>query len=146
MVLPPFDQILAFIEHQPVLLAAFVVVLLALAANELHGRMSAGPRLAVTDAVRLINDRHALILDIRSPADFKKAHIMGAVNAPVAKLKERDNQFSKDLERPIIVYCNLGTTSLEAAKTLRALGHKEVHPLRGGINGWENSNLPVTAK
>lgn len=146
MTLPAFDQVLAFVQTHTVLLAAFVVVLLALVANEAHGRLTGGPRTSVMDAVRLINDRHALILDIRSAAEYKKGHVMGAVNIPSAKLKERADQIDKDPGRPIIVYCNLGSSSLEAAKSLRTLGHKEVYVLRGGINGWESSNLPVTVK
>lgn len=146
MTLPPSAQILAFSQDHMLLVAAFVVVLIAIAVNELHGRMSAGPRLATTDAVRLINDRNALIIDIRGTGEFKKGHLLGAINIPTAKLKESGARLGKDMERPIIVYCNMGGSSLEGAKTLRSLGYKEVYPLRGGINGWQNSNLPVTAK
>lgn len=146
MILPQPDQLLAFAHAHVMIVVAFVAVLVAIAANELHGRLSAGPRLGAPDAVRLLNDRNALVIDIRSAADFKKSHLLRAINVPAAKLKENTGQFGKDKERPIIVYCNMGATSLEAAKTLRALGHKEVYPLRGGINGWQNSNLPVTAK
>jgi rhodanese-related sulfurtransferase len=46
----------------------------------------------------------------------------------------------------VLVYCALGGTASEAAAKLRKLGFTEVYPLRGGLNGWMNSNLPVTAK
>lgn len=146
MIFPPFDQLLAFTHNHPLLLVAFVAVLLAIIANEAHGRLTSGPRMSVSDAVRLINDRQPLVVDIRNAREYKKAHLLGALNIPTASLKERADQLGKDLERPILVYCNLGNASLDAAKTLRGMGHKEVYSLRGGINGWENSNLPVTAK
>ncbi|HEX7382653.1 MAG TPA: rhodanese-like domain-containing protein [Nevskiaceae bacterium] len=146
LTLPPLDQILAFAQGHTLLLVAFIVVLLAIIANEAWGRLTGGPRLAITDAVRLINDEHALIVDVRGAAEYKKGHVMGAINLPSLKLKQRKDQIDKDLERPVIVYCNLGGTSLEAAKSLRALGHTHVYALRGGMNGWQNSNLPVTAK
>ncbi|TAM11840.1 MAG: rhodanese-like domain-containing protein [Nevskiaceae bacterium] len=146
MIFPAFDQLLAFTHDHPLLLAAFITVLLAIIANEAHGRLTGGPRASVADAVRLINDRQALVVDVRSARDYKKSHLLGALNIPAANLKERADQLGKDLERPVIVYCNLGNASLEAAKVLRGMGHKEVYSLHGGINGWENSNLPVTTK
>lgn len=146
MTLPPMAQFLQFFYHHMLLFSAVGVALALFIANELYGIFSAGPRLSAPQAVRLINDREALVLDIRSAADFKKSHLLGALNIPAAKLKERASELAKYKERPVIVYCSMGSTSPEAAKTLRTLGHSEVHPLRGGINGWINSNLPVTAK
>ncbi len=139
-------QFLLFFHHHTLLFSAFGVVLVVFIANELYGIVSAGPRISAPEAVRLINDRDALILDIRSAADFKKNHLLGARNIPAAKLKEHAGELAKDKQRPVIVYCAMGSSSPEAAKTLRALGYSEVHPMRGGINGWINSNLPVTTK
>ncbi|HEU0198611.1 MAG TPA: rhodanese-like domain-containing protein [Nevskiaceae bacterium] len=146
MILPPLTQILAFAHNHVLLFVALAVVILAFIANEAHGRLTGGPRLAIPDAVRMINDRSPLVIDVRSAAEFKKGHMLGAVSVPAAKVKERGSQFDKDLERPVIVYCNLGGSSVEVAKGLRARGHKEVYVLKGGINAWQNSNLPVTAK
>lgn len=139
-------QFLQFMHHHTLLFVAFGVVLILLIANELYGLLSAGPRITAPQAVRLINDRDAVIIDIRPVAEYKKNHLLGAINIPAAKFKERANELAKYKERPVIVYCNMGASSPEAAKTLRTLGVGEVHPLRGGLNGWINSNLPVTKK
>lgn len=139
-------QFLDFFHHHLGLFAAFAAVVALLIANEVHGLLSAGRRLSALDAVRLINDRGAVIVDVRSPADYKKGHLLGAINIPAAKLAERAGELGKDKQRPVLVYCGLGGTAMEAAKTLRRLGFAEVYPLRGGLNHWVSSNLPVTAK
>lgn len=142
----PIAQLLAFFHHHPALFGIFGVVLVLFIANEVYGRVSAGPQINAADAVRMINDRDALVVDVRNAAEFKKNHVLGALNIPAASLKERAGELARHKQRPIIVYCNMGGTSLEAARTLRGLGHGEVHPLRGGINGWMSANLPVTVK
>jgi rhodanese-related sulfurtransferase len=139
-------QLLEFFHHHLALFAGLGVLLVLLLANELHGILTGGRRLAPMEAVRLINDREAIVVDVRPVADYKKSHLLNAVNLPLAKLEERAGELGKDKSRPLLVYCALGGTAVEAASKLRRLGHSEVYPLRGGLNGWLGSNLPVTAK
>ncbi|MDR3417793.1 MAG: rhodanese-like domain-containing protein [Nevskia sp.] len=139
-------QLVEFFHHHIGLFAALAAVLALLLANELHGAIAGGRRLAPLEAVRLINDREAIVVDVRPPADFKKGHLLNALNLPLSKLEERAGELGKDKSRPVLVYCALGGTATEAAAKLRKLGHSEVYPLRGGLNGWLGSNLPVTAK
>ncbi len=140
------DQYLQFANAHPLLMAMLLTVLLAIVANEVHGNLTGGKKLSPPEAVRLINDREAKVIDVRPVADFKKAHVLGALNIPVGKLKERLAELGKDKARPVIVYCALGGSAGEAAKTLRAEGFAEAFPLRGGLNAWLAANLPVTAK
>jgi rhodanese-related sulfurtransferase len=139
-------QPLEFFHHHIALFAAFGALLALFVANEIHGAVSGGVKLAPLQAVRLINDREATVVDIRPVADFKKGHLMGALNLPLAKLEDRAGELGKDKSKPLLVYCALGSSSSEAAIRLRKLGYTEVYPLRGGINSWLGSNLPVTAR
>jgi len=140
------DQYLQFANAHPLLMAVLALSLLAIIANEVHGSMTGGKKLSAPEAVRLINDRDARVVDVRPAADFKKGHLLGAVNIPNDKLKTRLSELERDKSKPVIVYCALGGTASEAAKTLRAAGFAEALPLRGGLNAWLAANLPVTAK
>lgn len=140
------QQYLEFFSQHPGLFAALGGVILLIIANEVHGNVTGGKRLSAPEAVRLINDREPVILDVRAAADYKRGHLQNAINVPLAKLQDRISEFGKDKSRPVLVYCALGGSSVEAATKLKKLGFAEAYPLRGGINGWQSSNLPVTAK
>jgi len=144
--LPLIDQLLPFVQAHPLLFIALALASTAMIANEVHGTLTGGKRLGALEAVRLINDRDALIVDVRPNTDFKKGHLLNAVNIPLAKFGERAAEIGKDKSRPVIVYCALGSSQVEAAAKLRALGHTEVYQLKGGMNGWLTASLPVTAK
>jgi rhodanese-related sulfurtransferase len=139
------DQLIDFFGNHPGLFAALGIVVALLIANEVHGALTGGKRLSVAEAVRLINDREPVILDVRTPADYKKGHLLNAQSAPLAKLDEQLGQL-KDKSRPVLVYCALGSSSASAAERLRKQGYAEVYPLRGGLNAWLGANLPVTTK
>ncbi len=140
------QQFIEFIGNNVPLFAAFLVVLGLLVANEVHGNLSGGKRLTAMEAVRMINDREPLIIDVRPASDFKKGHLLNAVNLPLAKLEDRLSELGKDRSRPLIVYCAMGVSSREAVAKLRKLGFSEAYPMRGGLNGWLQSNLPITLK
>ena len=140
------DQYLQFATAHPLLMALLTASLLAMIANEVHGNLTGGKKLSTPEAVRLINDRDARIIDVRPVADFKKGHLLGALNIPADKLKARLNELDKDKSKPVIVYCALGGSAREAALLLRQQGFAEAFPLRGGLNAWLAANLPVTAK
>jgi rhodanese-related sulfurtransferase len=140
------DQLLQFVALHPVLFSALGVASVLLILNEMSGVVTGEKRLSPLDAVRLINDRHALVVDVRAPADFKKGHILNAINVPQTKLGERLGEFGKDTARPIVLYCALGGVAAQASHTLKKAGYSEVYPIRGGLNGWLGANLPVTTR
>lgn len=139
-------QFIEFFQNHPLLFVALGVVIVLLIANEVHGSVTGGKRLNASEAVRLINDRDPVIVDVRTQADFKRGHLLGAVNAPLAKLDEHLGQIGKDKSRPVLVYCALGGSAVAAVDKLKKQGYTEAYPLRGGINAWMGANLPVTVK
>jgi len=140
------DSLIPFVVAHPLLMAALALSLLAIVANEVHGSLTGGKSLPPPEAVRLINDRDAKVVDVRPVADFKKGHLLGAVNIPHEKLKDRLNELEKDKSKPVILYCALGGTARESALLLRKSGFAEVYPMAGGLNAWVGASLPVTAK
>ncbi len=96
--------------------------------------------------MRLINDRNALIVDVRGPADFKKGHILNALNIPAARIEERAGEIAKFKERPVLCYCALGSVAPAACVKLRQQGFATVYSLKGGLNAWQGASLPVTTK
>lgn len=138
------DLILDFLARHPVLTTAFIVVLVALIGNEIAISLRSGHKLSPADAVRLINDREPVIVDIRSQADYRKGHIIGALSLPLARIGEAPKELAKHREKPVLLYCAIGTAAGSAREKLMKQGWDEVFPLRGGLNAWQGAGLPVT--
>jgi rhodanese-related sulfurtransferase len=136
------QRLIEFVGHHPVLIAAFAAVLTFIVINEVR-RKSNSREIGVKDAVRMINDENALVLDIREPGDYKAGHIINAKNIPYSRLNEETAVAGGDKDRPIIVYCKSGTNSPAACDKLLAAGYTRVHCLKNGLSGWREENLPV---
>lgn len=140
------EEFLSFVARHPVLFGLLALTILLIVANELYGMLRGGKRLTPSEAVRLSNDRDARFIDVRSPADFKRGHIIGAVSVPATKLDERGKELERAKSSPAIVYCALGGTAPGVVDQLRKRGFEEVYALRGGINAWQSAGLPVSTK
>ncbi|MDQ3033063.1 MAG: rhodanese-like domain-containing protein [Myxococcota bacterium] len=77
-------------------------------------------------------DAGALLLDVRTPAEFASSALPGATNVPVHQLASRLGELPRD--RPIVVYCASGMRSSSAASFLRRRG-LEVYDLGPG-SAW----------
>ena len=76
----------------------------------------------------------ALLVDVRSPQEYKSAHIEGAINIPVNQVQQRLKEFGAK-EQEIIVYCKSGGRSSRAQNILQTQGYQHVYNL-GGIGNW----------
>ncbi len=84
-------------------------------------------------ALHRLVDEGAVLLDVRTPAEFAAGHLDGAVNVPVDQLERRAGEL--DRGRPVVVYCRSGARSAAATRTLRSLGFGAVEDL-GAMSNW----------
>lgn len=66
----------------------------------------------------------ALIVDVRSPAEFASGHIPGSMNVPLDRLPAKLPGFRED--QPIIVCCASGMRSATAKRMLEGAGRARV--------------------
>ena len=71
------------------------------------------------------------VLDVRSPAEFKDGHLIGAIHIPLQELAERYDELSRDQE--LIVYCHAGVRSAAAVQILQSAGFEKLAHLQDGI-------------
>ncbi len=69
-------------------------------------------------------DAGALVIDVRSPAEFRTGAYVGARNIPVSELTDRLAEVPKD--QPVVLYCASGMRSAMAAKLLKRAGYVDV--------------------
>lgn len=87
-------------------------------------------------------DRPRLI-DVRSAAEFRAAHIPGAYNVPLPLLKEHRDEFAEPLDEQVVLICRSDKRASEAEQVLAAAGLARLHVLTGGMQAWQRENLPV---
>lgn len=75
----------------------------------------------------------AIIIDVRTAAEYDRGHIPDAFNIPVDRIN-LSIQRLKDAKMPLIVCCNSGARSSTALQLLKTKGVKKVY--NGG--SWEN--------
>jgi len=101
------------------------------------------PNLSASEAVSLINRDNAIVLDVRSEAEFASGHIVDAKHIPLDTLAERLNQLKKYQDKPILVNCQRGMRSAKACDILRQAEFKQVNNLQGGLDAWLEAKLPI---
>lgn len=86
----------------------------------------------------------ALLIDVRTPVEFREVHAEGAHNFPLDRLSVdpiREKRGSS--EEPVLVLCKGGSRARKACEKLREAGLEEVRVVEGGTDAWVNQNLPV---
>jgi hydroxyacylglutathione hydrolase len=99
-------------------------------------------RVTAPALAELLGDpRPPIVLDVRSPGEWREKHIEPTVNVSLSRLAEQSETLPR--ERPIVVYCTSGYRSAIAASLLTREGFASVADLVGGLAAWESSSLPV---
>jgi rhodanese-related sulfurtransferase len=90
----------------------------------------------------MTRDRTAFLLDVRTPQERAQGYIPGSVLIPIDTVERRLAEIPKN--RPILVYCAVGSRSRAVAQALAGKGYANVYNMRDGIFGWQRSGFPVT--
>ena len=91
------------------------------------------PQISPEQALELI-DGSTLFVDIRDPGSFASAHIRDAVHLDQSTLPGFLEQIPRN--RPLVVYCYHGHSSLSATEFLLEQGYRDVASLQGGFEFW----------
>ncbi|MBX7100574.1 MAG: rhodanese-like domain-containing protein [Myxococcaceae bacterium] len=95
----------------------------------------ASPSITGEQAHALVDTQRAVLLDVRTPDEFRERHLGGAVNLPVQALEAREAEVPAKPDQDVIVYCRSGHRSARAAELLKARGFSKVHDL-GSMSNW----------
>ena len=76
-----------------------------------------------------------VILDVRTPEEFRQGYIEGAALLDYYAPDFRDRFAALDRDATIFMYCRSGNRSAQAAKKLIAMGYTNVYDF-GGIIDW----------
>ena len=72
----------------------------------------------------------AVLLDVRTPGEYREGHIPGSVNVPLQTLDNVEEVAEADT--PLFVYCRSGNRSRQAVAMLKQMGYTQAKNI-GGI-------------
>lgn len=80
----------------------------------------------------------AIILDVRTKAEFDKKHIPNALSLSVDELRSGDFSKLPDKDAVILIYCWTGRRAEDSAEILIEHGYKKVYEF-GGLVDWNGA-------
>ena len=85
---------------------------------------------------RLSANPHIVLLDVRTPEEYREKHIPNSISIPLDHLKTGMNKATKDKQAEILVYCLSGMRAAAACDQLVEMGYTNVSCM-GGIQSWK---------
>lgn len=135
------QQIIEFATTNPLLVTVFLVVLFLF----LRTFIATGGAKSINclEAVRMMNKEDAFVLDVRTQEEYKQGHITSSTNIPLGLVDTRISDIQNKKSSPVILVCQSGNRSMQAARALKKHGFEKIFNLTGGMLSWKQANLPV---
>ena len=135
------DFIPFLLAHWPLTLA-FVLSIIWVVVSE--SRAQAGGAHGVTPAMltKMLNSG-AMVLDIRSQADFEQGHIVNAKQTDQADLLAGDKKVTRFKKKPVVLISQDGREANKIVAKLKQQGFEQIHVLSGGIVAWKEASMPL---
>ena len=77
----------------------------------------------------------AVLLDVRTPQEYREGRIPGSINIPLQSLSTAD-QIPAGKDAPLFVYCYSGARSSQAVRLLAGMGYTNTKNI-GGIGAYK---------
>lgn len=134
------DKFLNFLVDNYLAVLLLIFLLFALMVYESR---KGGKKIDASEATRIINKENAVVIDLRTSAEFNTGTIAGAINLQPDTVDMDNSLFKANESDHIILVCKLGSSSSPVGGRLIKQGFENVNILSGGIQGWVQAGLPL---
>lgn len=122
------------------LVAVFTVA--ACDSNDASSDVPGAYTVSADEAVEVIEAGERTVIDVRTPAEFAEAHVVGALNIDVNGADFADRIAELDAEALYLVYCRSGNRSAQAASQMEDAGFVDIAD-GGGLADLAAAGAPV---
>lgn len=137
------DELLAFAGRHLYLSLALGGLTVAIVYTEIARLFRGYKALRPAELTGLINRENALVVDVSASNDFEKGHIAGSKSVQMSQFDPENKQLANAKALPVVMVCRNGQTSADAAQRLKKAGFEQVYWLDGGIQAWQQAELPL---
>jgi len=114
-----------------IILGLLIIIAIALTFNT----SKVGGLLGSNDFItKYVNTPNAILMDVRTPAEFDAGHIADATNVDFENINFQSEVKKLDPMKTYFVYCRSGNRSAQAITIMKNSGIKNIYELQGGIN------------
>src|ERR1700736_1937843 len=102
------------------------------------------PEISPEEAAAKLQNREAVVIDVREKDEWDEEHIPHAVNLSRGTIELDIEEKVPDSNAVIICHCGGGGRSALAAESLQKMGYENVRSMAGGLKVWKAAGLPTT--
>jgi hydroxyacylglutathione hydrolase len=92
------------------------------------------------ELLQILDEREAIVLDVRGVAEYQNGHLPAALNIPHTRLADRLGEIPRDT--PLFVHCQSGVRSAAASAYLESEGFEPIN-VAGGYAGIIAAGIPA---
>lgn len=85
----------------------------------------------------------AVVIDVRTSAEFSRGHIPSAINIPHANILNNISLLDDYRGRDMILYCHSGARVKKVTDYLSELNFSNIYHLKGDFRAWQGSGRPI---
>ncbi len=135
------NDIIQFAQNHILMLSVWIILLLTLVGMEMWNRKKRPQQVSPQSLIEMMNTQEVKVVDIRTSQNFKQGHILHSKNIPW--LGQDEVAFKAFQNEVLIIVCQQGQQAARLAEELKNQSFAQVMVLDGGVNGWQNENLPL---
>lgn len=97
------------------------------------------------EAANLIEENSdIIILDVRTPLEFRVSHIENAININYYSFSFKEQLEKLDPTKTYLLHCQRGVRSGKTIPIMQESGFTKIYHLNKGFKAWTNADLPTT--
>ena len=136
------QEYLDFAARHPFLVGAAAALAVMILVTELRRATRRWREVGAAEAVRLMNQEAATVVDVREPGEASGGAIPHARRVALSALPAAAAELAAG---PVIAYCGNGARSPRACRLLARAGAGPVYNLKGGLGAWREAGMPLEA-
>ncbi len=127
----------------PVTLALLIGMAACLDSVAMAGEQAISPRQFKALLDRHQGDPDVVLLDIRTPKEFKDGHIEKALLLDYYASDFVDRLKALDRDKTYLIYCRSGNRSAKSLAIFEKLGFHRAYHMDSGVVGWSREKYPL---
>ncbi len=127
------------------LIIIFVAILIAGCNSEPEATLSSGINVQAAKQM-IVQNNDVVVLDVRTPKEFARGHIEGALNINIHDPAFPQLASTLDRDKLYIVHCAVnprGGRGDKSINIMNQLGFSNTLSMDGGLRAWKRAGLPI---